>query len=479
MAWTLANLKACACLAAVASLAPINRGVAQEPPRVIGSPTAGLRLAGWGSEQKLTVGTGLQLAEISEADAGLGRLTGVRSHDSGPFDSQRYGFSTVHVYFDRTLPDAAERDGLSADGTLRLVVGTRGADARVRWWRLEAPDERGSTYLPPLSVSNDPSDQERVLPASSDPSLPVLEIRWATNAFGANSGVDLVRHLLLDLRGPVPRALGLLDDVEVHVGGVCGSANPTYTEIGCRWEGGDFLCAETLHRTDTPWAQRRGSRLFWLSSGEGIPLPNQAFFKNPVELIRDGADSRLVTFQEFGEARVISTTRIGNESVRLVASPSLSSGFDVTFFAAAIGRTPEGGGRVFTKALRQDPEPAGPSYAELNRYTPDSLDLPRFDVRPLADDGTVTVLQVTATEGSGHGIYLVGLEPGERGLQADALLVATDAPSPGECRSTRFPVTAVSMVARSTPFSATLDVEPAIVEQVSQTGDLGDRQGQG
>ena len=164
-------------------------------------------------------------------------------------------------------------------------------------------------------------------------------------------------------------ALGLLDDVEVHVGGVCGSANPTYTEIGCRWEGGDFLCAETLHRTDTLWAERRGSRQFWLSSGEGMPLPNQSFFKHPVELIRDGMDTPLVTFQEFGEARVISTTRIGNQFVRLVASPSPTSGFDVAFFEAAIGRTPEGGGRVFTKALRQDPEPA--DRGQRSRHLPD------------------------------------------------------------------------------------------------------------
>jgi hypothetical protein len=150
-----------------------------------------------------------------------------------------------------------------------------------------------------------------------------------------------------------------------------------------------------------------------------------------------------------------------------------SAMFDVQFFVAAIGRTPgEGVERVFASQLRRGPEPAGPSQGELNRYTPDSLDLPRFDVRPFADDGTVTVLQVTATEGSGHGIYLIGLEPGERGLQADALLVATDAPSRGECNTWHFPATAVSMTARSTPFSATLDVEPATVEQVSPGGDL-------
>ena len=472
MVRTLQHLKACACLAAVVSLVALTPGVAQERPRIIGSTTAGLRLAGLGPEQALTVGPSLELAEIVERDVGLGRLTGMRAHDAGPFDSQRYGFSTVHVYFDRTLPLASDRSGLSSNATLRLIVSTRGEGGRVRWWRLEAPEESNSTYLPPLSVTDDPSDQERVASASSDPSLPVLEIRWATHAVGANSGVGLVRHLLLDLRGPVPRVLGLLDDVDGSIGGVCGSTNPTHTEIGCRWEGGDFLCAETLHRTDTRWAQRRGSRQFWLSSGEGIPLPRQSNYKTPVELVAQPIETHPVTFEGFGEARIISTTRIGNEYVGLVGSPSLSSTFGVEFFVAAIGRTPEGSGRVFAKLLRDDPEPAGQSRAELHRYTPDSLDLPRFDVRPIADDGTVTVLQVTATEGSGHGVYLIGIEPGERRLEADALRVATDAPARGDCNTARFPVTAVSLTARSTPFSATLDVEPANVEQVSQRGDL-------
>jgi hypothetical protein len=84
------------CLAAVVGVATVDRGAAQERPVVIGSDTAGLRLAGQGPEQALTVGPG-RLVEISEAAADVGRLSAVRAHDAGPFDSQRYGFSTVRT----------------------------------------------------------------------------------------------------------------------------------------------------------------------------------------------------------------------------------------------------------------------------------------------------------------------------------------------------------------------------------------------
>src|SRR5687768_12478754 len=97
---------------------------AQERPVVIGSEPAGLRLAGTGPEQSLTQGRGFRLAERSEIEVDLSSLTGAIAHEAGPFDLQRYGFSTVHVYFDRTLPPPDLRDVGSSNATLRLIVAT-------------------------------------------------------------------------------------------------------------------------------------------------------------------------------------------------------------------------------------------------------------------------------------------------------------------------------------------------------------------
>lgn len=69
----------------------------------------------------------------------------------------------------------------------------------------------------------------------------------------------------------------------------------------------------------------------------------------------------------------------------------------------------------------------------------------------------------------GHGVFFVGLELTARGLTADALRVATDATTFGDCASF-FPRTAVAMTVTPVPFSARLDIEPA--NEVPPNGDI-------
>jgi len=247
----------------------------------------------------------------------------------------------------RNVPWSSDRTRRGCGWPVR-ARNRRLPSAQVVWWKSPRPPPTSAGYRPcarttrdhstasdtasrqcahlsPLDITDEPSSEEGIALATSDPSLPVLEIRYAAMAFGANSGVDLVRHLLLDLRGPVPRLMALLDDVGGSIGGVCGQT--------------------------------------------------------------------------------------------------------------------------------------------LSTYTPDGLDLPRFDVRRISDNETFVVVQLTVTEGTGHGVYVIGLElkPGA-GLRADALLVATDAAERGECNSQVFPSTAISMTTRSAPFTVTLDVEPVNVQ---------------
>jgi hypothetical protein len=444
------------------------RSATQPVPRVIGSQTAWLRVAGGGSEQSLVVSGELRLLEISEAKADPARLAGVRPHDLGPFEAARYGFSSVHVYFDRTLPSEAERSMLSANATLRLVVATRGPGARRRWWQFDAPDDdtSGAIRLPPLSISDAPGDAELVALASSDASLPLLDVQYESNATGANSGVSLTRHLLLDLRGPIPRVVALLDDIDGFSGGICGGSSRTYEEIGCRWDGHDFLCAEVLHRNDTRWANRRGARRYWLSSGQRLPLPSHGGYETPIDFVGSLGAVGPVTFDSVGEVRMIGSTRSGDRDVAIAASPSLDSTFDPAFYVGVVGRSD--GRRVFPKTVGESlgSHPLSPTQSG---YTPDGFEELRFDVRRLASDGDVVVVQVTVTEGSARGVYLLGFEPGER-LLADAIRIATTAATNGACVDDwHYPASAVAMTSTASPFSVTLDVEPANLERRART----------
>jgi hypothetical protein len=90
--------------------------------------------------------------------------------------------------------------------------------------------------------------------------------------------------------------------------------------------------------------------------------------------------------------------------------------------------------------------------------------VPTFRIRVLLANGRLTILQLTVAEGSARGVYLVGLDFSGPQLSADALLVATDAPTYNGCNTWMVPATSVMMDVRTEPFTAVLDVEPSNIE---------------
>ena len=270
-------------LIALVSGAAMTGGSVQSTAPMIGSSTAGVPgVSGDPTRyQDLLVHPAVKFVELRLTPEELARIELLTRHTAGPFDDTKLGFAFVDVYFDRTLAPEEERSEFSADGTLRLVLVTRHRDGARRFWRLEQsandPDPSNQLGMDLLSISDEPDEHERVVIATGDSSMPLVDIQYDSNSFGANSGVDLTRHLIVDLRRPSPRPIAVLDDGQGFGGGACGAYDSLYStghELGCRWDGGrgDFQCAETFHRYDSDWGERRGSRFFLLDSGETVPI---------------------------------------------------------------------------------------------------------------------------------------------------------------------------------------------------------------
>lgn len=484
----------------IAIMAPAVAGDVprQSPAPVIGSPTAGVREASepLGQEQDLLVHPALKLVEIHPTSDERQRIERLTPHTAGPFDEAKYGFNFVDAYFDRKLAPEDERSDFTADGILRLVLAMRTPNGARRFWRLEPagdnPDPGSVLGMDPLAITDEPDEYERIVTATDDPSVPVLDIRYSASRFGANTGVSFERHLLLDLRQRTPRAIALLDTVETGGGGACGAYNlmfGTRREFGCQWMSarGDFRCAETLHRYDTDWTERRGSRFFLLDSGETLPYPAdgprtlRAFVENAVR----SRQGRTEMLEPYGAATIIETLSFGTATVVLVGTPLLTEEhvefFGIRFHAGIV----RPGSPTITEEVvpRARLEASAPTHVDLahmqrlaarqkpsERFVPDGTP-PEFRSRLLFETDYQKVLHVTVTEGEGRGVYLLGLEYVDARLTADALLVATEAPSYSGCNAWMLPTTAVAMDIGTNPFTALVDVEPAQLETLDRESD--------
>ena len=319
----------------VQSTAPMIGSSTAGVPGVSGDPT---------SYQNLLVHPAVVFVELRPTLDELARIELLTRHTAGPFDDTKHEFAFVDVYFDRTLPPEQERSEFSADGTLQLVLVTRHRDGTRRFWRLELsagdPDPSNQLGMDLLSISDEPDEHERIVVATGDPSVPLVDIQDHSNSFGANSGVDLTRHLIVDLRRPSPRLIAVLDDVQGFGGGACGAYDGLYTtghELGCRWDGGrgDFQCAETFHRYDTDWGEQRGSRFFLLDSGETVPYPTngsrtlRAFAEGAVSARQAGS----AILEGNGAATIVRTLSYGTTTLAIIGTPHFSETRSAQFAA--------------------------------------------------------------------------------------------------------------------------------------------------
>ena len=457
---------------------------AQVPPVIIGSPTAGAHGDSTErTEQLLTVPPTLRAVEISSAAGDLRALQRLRRHTVGPFDQTQFGFRFVDVYFDRTLPSEQERGIHSSNATLQLVLATRRTGRSTRWWRVDSSAEP--------DIDDEPGEHELVRLATANRSLPIIDIEYRSHACGASSCVETDRHLLVDFRARVPRLIALLDEVGYSGGGMCGAYNGIYgtgVEIGCRWDAAraDFRCAETFHRYDTGWGERRGTRFFLLESGQRLstaPAGRSMTLRQFAErtLLAPSKATRVATLDRYGPTTVVETFRFGPATVVVLASPSLGDRLGVTLHAAVVQRGRETilreiiprsrleEGKPANADIARRAQPTLQEVAPLAQYTPDGP-RPTFRSRLLVDTTNLKILQLIVSEGSARGVYLLGLGLSREQFTADAFLVAADGRIHNGCNTWMVPSTAVGIEVQTQPFAAILDIEPRnVVEFDEQT----------
>jgi hypothetical protein len=363
---------------------------------------------------------------------------------------------------------------------LQLWLVTARRDGHRRWWRFGERAEAGRRDLPvdSLVITDEPdtevSPDDLVFASPARGSEPVVVVRYGAKMFGANSGSSTTHHLIVDLRSGIPVARGLFDAVEYDCGGACTHEMCLYAvneTVGCRWDtaADDFLCAATLHRTDTRWTSRRASRRFRLLGGAALPWTSA---RPPADL-DPSVPQAVVTAQRgdaavveaIGAIAVVADVPVGSRMVRLFGAPALTWSFGARLFQATLdGRwrsaIAEIGSRIQAPDGGAAAKPLGGDRAPASGVTPDGAS-PRFASSVVARSGGTTIVRVAVAEGEGHGVYLVGLEDADGRVIADSVQVATDGRSYRDCGTWMVPTTAVRMTLASEPFGATLDVEPA------------------
>jgi hypothetical protein len=397
-------------------------------------------------------------------------------------DERRFGFAELDVYFGRER----NSDDELAPATLQLLVARRRASGTGRWWRLTAA-EGADEVDSPLAISAWASAaHEQLRPATADASIPIVDVGYYVSASGIGTSLSTERHLIVDFRGDTPAALVLFDNITQECTGACNAFNCTNAprvETGCRWDVAkdDFLCASTLHRFDSGWGGRRGTRFFHLLSEARVPTPNsaRAGALGVGAPTPDAAPPRIgevFTIDRDGPVTMIARTAVGAANVWILGATTLSTHFGARFFvAASTGRRPG----VFTEASRRldvrrlslypgEKESKGSlaprDFDDLDpddvaEFTPDGRP-PTYHARVLARGATWQVLQITVSEGQGRGVYLLGLEATGERLVADAMLVATDTSVYSGCGAWLRPATAVRLTTTARPFTATLEIEP-------------------
>jgi hypothetical protein len=445
---------------------------AQAPGWTLGSPTAGQpgERGDGGRQYEIDAKPRLALRAIPAAKVDRRALARVRLEPITGIDERRFGFARIDAYVQRTHVPEDERSAIESLAKLQLTIATRTSRGSVRWWRLR-PDDLPildePVGLKARSFGGLASLPERVVPATPDGRVPIVDVQFSSETGGNTSGAEVRHHLLLDLRAVEPKVLGVFEEAAGWCGGACGHSDCLYgldDETGCRWDAAldDFVCATTRRRYDTFWATRRATRTFRFSTGA------------TVSLLRQTGES---TLPGLGRLDVVVDVKIGDRAVVLLAAPPLSWNFGVRFFTAPV-RAPqpdqlaEVGSRLDARTEMRslhshkirdvegeelEPDPRSDAFAG---YTPDGLPASvRSEV--VVQAGTLTVLRVVVAEGESKGVYLVGFEAMPDRLVTDAMLVATDGESYLACGEWRVFATAVSMSLTSAPFAAVLDIEPS------------------
>jgi hypothetical protein len=417
---------------AVATVASSPFSAFAQDEWTLGSRTAGRVGSEPNLEQQLVRRPPLVFEAIDAGNVDRDTLAKLPKATLAGIDERRFGFTELDVYFGR----GQDRDDDWSPALLQLVVAQRAASGAVRWWRLT--DTGASRDLDsPLAITSEPSaEHERLRPATSDASMPIVDVGYYASVSGMSTSVNLERHLIVDFRSAIPAVLVLFDDVGQECTGACNAFNCTNAprvETGCRWDTAkdDFLCASTLHRFDSGWGGRRGTRFFHLLSEARVPTPHsaRAGALGVGAATPDAAPPRIgevFTIDRDGPVTMVARIAVGAANVWILGATTLSTHFGARFFVAtSTGRRPG----VFTEASRRldvrrlslypgEKESKG-SLAprdfddrdpdDVAEFTPDGRP-PTYHARVLARGATWQVLQITVSEGQGRGVYLLGLE---------------------------------------------------------------------
>ena len=390
------------------------------------------------------------------------------------FDARRYGFTALRVYFDRMTKPEDERSPLASNSTLQLAIELAAAGRPSRWFRLVPSDAERFRDEELLQIDDNASDRETAVPATPDRALPLVKIVYGSSDQGANTHAEVYTVIVLDFRAS-PRALASLETVSVEGGGACGVWDNQFTvseEVGCRWDAakGDFVCAETIHRRDTPWGERRGTHWFHLVSGQTafppadrVPGAPRDLAELSARIARDPAAPRSAFLRGLGMTQLLldlPSARMPQRRLLLFAAGSMEYRLDARFFLVTITSNAAPDVRPVETSVRiPSREPRYRDPSEFADYTPDG-EAPTL-AASVVDTGSPRVVRVVETEGKGHTVYLVAIDESSSRATADAFLASTDATYYSGCGDEMVPSTSISLQMSNAPFRAALDIEPA------------------
>lgn len=349
----------------------------------------------------------------------------------GPYDERRHGFRWLTVRVGRTFSQPEDRESRDSSAGLELTLVAERADSSNVAWRLrrvETPQDDLDT-----TIANQPSEQEDAGPATPDPTLPLVVVRFAAQGHGFNTVWSAANELLVDATSVPPRAMAWLSRAQNDGGGVCGVwGNRNQNSIACRWEPRpqQFMCTWTSLFPEATWGHKTARRRWILGREAAEPAHCN---------VTDAPTTRY--FPGAGMASRIS--RLGNGK-ELWATGGSSAGLDARFFATdprgAVARN-----ELAVRGLDADPSP------EKGSQSTERCDAPDFQAARWHVEPGLEIWQVLAKE-QGHGThYLLGFDANT----SDVLRISTDAGVQGHCGGVGLP----SMLLKASRPRAPFDVD--------------------
>jgi hypothetical protein len=377
-------------------------------------------------------------------------------------------------YLDVWLSPSSDRPDSDPTWTVAVsvVARIRSVDG-VRWWTLRLPLDTAEGRI----AAAEPFQVDPVKGGGAPP--PILIAAFDTAAPGHTADVATTVKLALDFRGRRPRALARLEcswsDTRQSCSGSWGYQDATFRtgdSVACAWgvERNGFRCRFSDY-AGTDWGGRLWSSFGDLETGRLVlPPPLDAshlaklFAPTVSQASGEQPKARVAGVGTLTRLAVVES-RVKGRSLCLLAARGAGLGFDPRFFLLRIDGGPAG---VETKASVEelslyDPDPRGPEAdhefrPRLPSALPDRVG-PAFAVIPVpVAPRDVHTFHVVATEGTGRGLYRVGIEDDNRPVAAVARL-ASDIAYPF-CGGRTHPASAVGM-STSEGGTLRLDMEPA------------------